>query len=243
MCTLILAHRHWQDWPLFVAANRDENLDRPAAPPELTGDKVFAPRDLKDGGTWLGINQSGLFVGLTNRFGLAPDHSRRSRGQLVTDLLDCTPDQALAQARAVVAADYNPFHLFVADENRLLRLCSDGTSVEAVFLDPGIHFLTERSLGAAPSQREDRLRQQLQQLDPKQPPSTQQLHQLLSQHAEPPFESLCVHMPEMNYGTRSTTLLQMNPEAKQLLFFFGDGPPCSTPLQDLSQQARLVFGG
>ena len=90
MCTIILAHRIYPGTPLLVAANRDELLDRPAAGPRLLpvgGLEVFAPLDLLEGGTWLGLNSAGVFVGITNRFGAGRDADRRSRGELVFSAL------------------------------------------------------------------------------------------------------------------------------------------------------------
>ena len=69
---------------LQVAANRDEFLKRPAAPPSIWEEGWLAPRDLEAGGTWLGLNPRGLFVGVTNRAGVHRASDRRSRGLLVT---------------------------------------------------------------------------------------------------------------------------------------------------------------
>ena len=73
MCTLILLDRVVPGVPVVVAANRDEFYARPAAPPALfrsdeAGRASFvAPQDLEAGGTWMGVNEHGLFAGLTNR--------------------------------------------------------------------------------------------------------------------------------------------------------------------------------
>ena len=70
MCTLIALHRPHPRVPLVVAANRDEYLDRPAsglACFEHRGRRVVAPRDLRAGGTWLGLNDRGMFAAFTNR--------------------------------------------------------------------------------------------------------------------------------------------------------------------------------
>ena len=55
---------------LQVAANRDEWLKRPAAAPAVWTEGWLAPKDLEAGGTWLGLNAQGLFVGVTNRAGI-----------------------------------------------------------------------------------------------------------------------------------------------------------------------------
>src|SRR5206468_12767125 len=104
--------------PLVVAANRDERLDRPAAAPFLwSGSPRFiAPRDELAGGTWLGLNEHGLFVGLTNRAGAAPDPTRRSRGLLVTDALGAASAAELAARIALLdPRAHSPFLLVWAD--------------------------------------------------------------------------------------------------------------------------------
>jgi uncharacterized protein with NRDE domain len=73
MCTLIALHRCVPGKPLVIAANRDEFLARPAEGPALRmrgSGPILAPLDLEAGGTWLGLNARGVFVGLTN---LRPD--------------------------------------------------------------------------------------------------------------------------------------------------------------------------
>ena len=69
MCTLIALHRCVPGSPLVVAANRDEFLARPAEGPALRmreNGPILAPLDVEAGGTWLGLNGRGVFVGLTN---------------------------------------------------------------------------------------------------------------------------------------------------------------------------------
>src|SRR4051812_6070784 len=116
MCTLIAAVHVFADMPLVIAANRDERTSRPARPPFLWPDerrpRLLAPRDEQAGGSWLGLNDLGLFVGITNRAGVALDPSRRSRGALVMDALRAPSAGDLhARLAALDARAYNPFHL------------------------------------------------------------------------------------------------------------------------------------
>ena len=77
MCTVILKVEG--DGRLWVAANRDEVLVRPATPPRRwPGEHFVAPRDEVGGGTWLGLTATGLFVAVTNRFGAPKDERRAS---------------------------------------------------------------------------------------------------------------------------------------------------------------------
>lgn len=119
MCTLIVAHRRIPGRPLVVAANRDEYLDRPSEGPrvrETRAGRVLAPLDLRAGGTWLGLNERGVFAALTNLRIDEPDPNRRSRGEVVLDAL--AEESAHGAARMLGRLEteaYNPFNLFVAD--------------------------------------------------------------------------------------------------------------------------------
>src|SRR6185295_8299258 len=70
MCTLVALHRCTPDASLWVAANRDEFLDRPAEGPALRNGRagaLVAPLDRRAGGTWWGLNAHGVFAAITNR--------------------------------------------------------------------------------------------------------------------------------------------------------------------------------
>ncbi|MEE9254880.1 MAG: NRDE family protein, partial [Pseudomonadales bacterium] len=68
MCLIILAIEASSDYPLIVAANRDEFHERPTAGAHFWGDhsQLLAGRDLKEGGTWMGITRDGRFAAVTN---------------------------------------------------------------------------------------------------------------------------------------------------------------------------------
>ncbi len=239
MCTLLVASRVWPGIPLLVAANRDEKLDRASEPPqrqELDGLAVFAPRDAVAGGTWMGVNAAGLFVGITNRFvpGPNPGHihpDRRSRGLAVQDALS-SPSRAdaVARVRRHGGAAHNPFHLVVADIDGATLLWCDGVDLHEEELPPGLHIVTERSRGAAPSAREDALLVSVPGLLAH--PET--LQPALAVHRDTPFDSTCVHATDWNYGTCSATLVSWD-ERGPSRFLYADGPSCVTPWTDLSE--------
>src|SRR5258705_13194509 len=112
----------FEDLPLIVAANRDEHYDRPSSAPSLieTTPKIIAGRDLRAGGTWLGVNSAGLMVGLLNRHldgqnSLVAD--ARSRGLLCMELVGCMSSAAAEVCRRHQRARYNPFTLLFGDKN------------------------------------------------------------------------------------------------------------------------------
>ena len=90
MCIAVLAWQAHPRWQLVVAANRDEYHARPAAPLARwdDGSGIIAGKDLTGGGTWLGVQEAGRLVLITNfRVARYPEPGRPSRGALVTGLL------------------------------------------------------------------------------------------------------------------------------------------------------------
>jgi hypothetical protein len=151
VCTLTVA---WQlfDEPVVVGANRDEAVDRPAAPPAVRGDgtRFLAPRDERAGGTWIGYNEHGLFVAITNRWTRAGvDSGERSRGLLVRDALE---RESATAAEAFVRLelgerDYEPFHLLVADAERALLFEHDADLAVSEFA-PGLYVVVNAGWAA-----------------------------------------------------------------------------------------------
>jgi Transport and Golgi organisation 2 len=120
MCTLVILRRPGHDWPLVLAANRDEMIDRPwRAPGRHWPDRpeVVAGLDELAGGSWLGLNDFGVAAGILNRFGtLGPAPGQRSRGELVLEALDHADAAEAAQALGDLdPRAYRPFNLIVAD--------------------------------------------------------------------------------------------------------------------------------
>lgn len=146
MCVLVLVWRCRRDLPLVVAANRDEERGRPAAPPERcdTGrGSVLAPCDLRAGGTWEGLAANGLVVVITNRRDGDFDAGRPSRGSLCREALQ-QPDARAVESwlvREVRRQRYNSFNLFYADRDRAFVSSWNG-DFESRSLEPGLHTLS-----------------------------------------------------------------------------------------------------
>jgi uncharacterized protein with NRDE domain len=148
MCTLVTLCRPGEGWPLLVAANRDERLDRAWDPPGHywpAQPDILAGRDHAGGGTWMGINRAGVMAAVLNRPGsLGPAPGKRSRGEL--PLLALAHGTAAAAAAAIAARDggaYRGFNLIVADRAEAIFLRGDGHgAIAARALSPGLHMVT-----------------------------------------------------------------------------------------------------
>ena len=123
MCLVVLGLHAHPLYPLVVAANRDEFLDRPSEParfwPEAPG--FLAGRDLRAGGTWLGVTRSGRFAALTNiRDPLRHDPGAPSRGDLVVRFL-LGRDGPVEHLAGVAAEPVrrNPYNLLAGAGGRL----------------------------------------------------------------------------------------------------------------------------
>ena len=144
VCTLTLAWQVFDDAPIAVAANRDEAVDRESVPPTVYHDEplVIAPKDAEAGGTWIGYNEFGVFVALTNKWTDTELAGERSRGLLVADVLEA---RSAADANAIVDAatdadEYSGFYLVVADATDAFCYQWDDTLSQTVF-EPGVHVV------------------------------------------------------------------------------------------------------
>jgi len=234
MCTIIIVSRILEETPLLLAANRDEDLSRPAAPPALLDDrnpKVVAPRDLQAGGTWLGINAHGLLAAITNRFDGPRDATRRSRGELVFEALEhATPGAAAEAIAAHDAGDYNGFHLTLSSVEDVRVVWSDGATMKQVTYGPGVHVFTERSFRDEVTPRVAFLRERVEALRAAGELDVPHLQDLLSIHRPGDVDATCVRIPEMNYGTRSSTIV----DPARPLLLHAEGAPCEVAYEDRS---------
>lgn len=149
MCLIAFAWKAHPAWRLVVAANRDEFHARPALPAGWWADapRVLAGRDLRDGGTWMGVTRDGRFAALTNYRdpGFAQLEGAHSRGALVAGFLRGSADaETYARGVSADAARYNGFNLLVGDGEGLFYLSNRAAGVRR--LEPGVYGLSNHLL-------------------------------------------------------------------------------------------------
>jgi uncharacterized protein with NRDE domain len=245
MCTLIVSFQQHPNAPVLVAANRDELRGRPAsAPRRWPGESFVAPKDEQAGGTWLGLTSTGLFVGVTNRFPSDRHPDRESRGTLVADALRAPSAEALrAKLEGLGARRFNTFHLLYADANHAFVSWNDGVEIRHASLTAGLHVVTERSLGGDDQGRTALIESLWPKLDRDQDgtPTSAALQSLLAQrNPDAPAGSVCVDVPELGYGTRSSLVLFVRPRLEQSRWFWAEGPPDRTTFVESPELIRSL---
>jgi uncharacterized protein with NRDE domain len=148
MCLVLIALDAHPDYPLIVAANRDEFYDRPTAPAAFWADSpsVLAGHDLKAGGTWLGIDRQGRLAAVTNyRQGQREGPAPRSRGRLVSDFLtgDTDAPEYMERVRSE-AGLYNGFNLIAGDARGFFYYSNREGRLRS--LAPGVYGLSNHLL-------------------------------------------------------------------------------------------------
>ena len=161
MCLVFIDFQPASPGPLLVAANREESRRRPTTSPVCC--KQHRMRSLLAGadhgpdgsfpamGTWLGVNEAGMAVAVTNRHDgeLAWADQTRSRGLLAVLLLDSDrPDHAASVAQSALArGGYGGCNFLIATADTAFIVQAPGpTRVTVAPLDPGIHAMTNLDL-------------------------------------------------------------------------------------------------
>jgi uncharacterized protein with NRDE domain len=241
MCTLALYFKVFPAYPLVVAANRDEHYARPSAPPAIVGTSptILAGRDLRAGGTWLGVNEYGLLVGILNRrlsTGPAAQAEHRSRGLLCLDLLRLSDATAVHELVPTLrATPYQPFTVVCADKNSACLAYNTDETIEIVKLESGLHVFSNSYEASAPSEKVSRLYERFSMLCQ---PTTAPINvsefvgsaaSVLGDHSlgdgsKEPREATCVHSQVS--GTVSSSIIFFSDAERQFQTYYCAGAPC-----------------
>jgi uncharacterized protein with NRDE domain len=148
MCLLLMALNTHSTYPLILLANRDEYYDRPTASARFWDEapSVLAGKDLRAGGTWLGITRTGRIAAVTNyRDPASIKQGLPSRGRLVSDfLLGQRGPEEYIDILDREAGKYNGFNLIIGDKGLLYWYSNRGHGVQS--LGPGIYGLSNHLL-------------------------------------------------------------------------------------------------
>ena len=257
MCTLAIYFQTNRDFPVVVAANRDEFYERPAtAPTRLVEEPlVVGGRDVRAGGTWLGVNADNLVAGVLNRRSYTPpDATRRSRGLLCLEVLR---ESSVTAAAARVLRDpgdlYNPFNLLIASPEAACVIGNVSGAMLKMSLPPGVHLLTNLELNDIECPRIAKSYALFEDASDALAADSldrflTRLRTILSDHSTPldpradgPPNNLCVHTER--FGTRSSNVLVYSARAQAFRMWHVSGPPCRNPYAEVDLPAPKATAG
>jgi uncharacterized protein with NRDE domain len=239
VCTILLAWSCHPGTPVVLAANRDELIARPSAPPGVLQPSplILGGRDLVAGGTWLAVAAGGRVCAVTNRHPadgppVAPDPSRRSRGEIPLALLTADPADIPARLAGLGPGVYNPVNVLWLDADcALVAHVDDSGPVRVVDLAPGPHVLTTRDVDDANNPKVAMLLAGMASAlsavgDADATMSG--LRAMLADHtsaSDAPVDAACIHGDV--YGTVSASTVIAG--AARVTYEHAPGRPCVTP--------------
>jgi hypothetical protein len=238
-CMLAVFFRVVEDAPVVAAANREEAYARGGEPPRILSGplRAVAGVDPTAGGTWFGVNERGVLVGLTNRPKSDPPPRPPSRGLLARDLLNCTSAREAAD-RAKDELNGNRY----AGCN---VLCADAESAVAIHagdwlrvrpLPAGLHVLTAHDVNDTSDRR---LSFALEWLGRRHfETSGQCMEGLKELCAMPGNGGPAICLRASLGGTVSSSIVALRPSLNQSAYWHAQGPPDRTPYADYSHLLR-----
>lgn len=148
MCFIVFAYEHHPAYRLILAANRDEFYDRPTNPAAFWDDdpELLAGRDLKAGGTWMGVTRSGRYAALTNyRDPSELNAQGPSRGVLVKNYLSSLESPLGYMGRFALSNErFSGFNLLAGDVNELYYYSNREKDIRKIA--PGLYGLSNHLL-------------------------------------------------------------------------------------------------
>src|SRR5699024_4242702 len=222
MCLLVWGYREHPQYKLVIAANRDDAYHRPTRAAQLWTDQpdILACKDLKSGGTWMGIHRSGRLAAITNfRNPNIQKEDPPSRGHLVADFLkkSVDPDRYLRQIDQK-ADRYMGFNLLCGSPEGFYYYSNQQKRIQS--LSAGLYGLSNHQLDT-PWPKVQRAKKRLAHILGKNKVSEQALFDLLADDTQAPDEELPdtglpkeiekqvspVFIKGEEYGTRCSTIL------------------------------------
>jgi uncharacterized protein with NRDE domain len=224
MCLIAFALEAHPRYRLVLVANREEYYDRLTARAGFWEEQpdLLAGRDLKSGGTWLGVTRTGRIAAITN---YRDPHYKVdqpvSRGMLVSGYLsgNCSPALFLEQLHRE-GHRYDGFNLLFGDSRKLFWYSNRAPG--AAIITEGIHALSN-SLLDTPWPKTTAVKERLAVILTQDDPGRDAFFDMLadtSLHAdeqlpdtgvgvelERQLSPLYIHIREKGYGTRSTTVV------------------------------------
>jgi uncharacterized protein with NRDE domain len=247
MCLLVIELGRFQEFPVLVLANREEVYSRPSTGPKLFPADSIMPGwiggvDLVAGGTWLGVNQHGLLVAVTNRKKREPPANPPSRGLLCRKLLFGRETSSVVDAamRELLGNEFAGCNLLIAGLDGAFVI-EAGDTLKKTRLHPGLHLLANAELNDARDPRIERARYEFSLANPASGDgwfdTARHICRLTGTDTAAP---ICLSGTDR--GTVSSIVLGLGRPLQSSHYWFAPGPPNVTAYDDYTPLVRQLFG-
>jgi len=257
MCTLILFYKIFGDAPIVALHNRYAKGDALEYPPRVTRDRyrVYGPSDVASMGTWVGFNERGLYVAVTDQHSGDVEAVKKSRGKLISYLLgnSSTAEEATAFLKEEIKKGYRKGNFVLLDENRGIHVLYDG-DVTTRELGRGIHVFTNLTplpgMEMSPRMKEilDRAETRknrglrlAEEMDTKDlEKGLQDLKEIAADHGEKMGRrSICYHDETGEWKMTSSTIVAVGRNIKDSRILYCRGNPCEGEFLDYSHLLKI----
>ena len=244
MCILAIQYKSVPEAPILVAANRDEFYERPSTTPSIQAGKprILGGVDQQSGGTWLGVNQHGLFVAACNRRKSIPPVVPRSRGILCRELLRSrSAAEAISVAMEELSSNrYEGVNYVIADGEAGWVI--HGTNEpEVVALNEGLNVISNRNLNDPRDERCQLAKRllTLQRLDSPVKFLAVASKVFARSPSSPMRPSMVIRNNDR--GTVSSTLIALGLKPRDAIYQFSSGAPDENSFEDYSPMLRDIL--
>ncbi|MBD3617764.1 MAG: NRDE family protein [Gracilimonas sp.] len=231
MCLITFAYKNHPKYNLILAGNRDEFYGRPTRKAQFWTDEnhpeILAGKDLKGGGTWLGVHKDGRWGALTNyRDPSIIKEDPPSRGELVLDYLKSGKSgMDYLQDITKKADEYNGFNLLLWDSKGFYHYSNQNKKVTNI--SDGIHGISNALLDT-PWPKVTAANRQLEEIISREEINKAKLFELLRDDTRASEDDLpvtgiprnlekavsSIFIKTENYGSRCSTVLLIDKEGK-----------------------------
>lgn len=257
MCTLTILYKVLRGYPIVALHNRYVKVGAAElAPRAIDGpQRIFCPVDVASGGTWIGVNENGLLVAVTNQDSHWVEEPGRSRGLLALDLLGMYSDAAEAKEHLMdpgIRGDYRWGNFVAMDGGSAWHVVWD-RETECREIGGGVYAVSnltptagmdrtervEELLGNAERRKTRALELAENVVDPIDA-AIEAMKGIAEDHGgEKGLGSICYHDPSGRYMQSSSTLMAIADELSDSRILYCPGNPCREAFRDYTH----IFSG
>lgn len=244
MSLLAIVYHLVPEAPILVAYNREEPLDRICPAPSIQSGKprILASIDQHTGGTYLGMNQNGMFVGVVRRKKFEAPVNPRSRGALTREMLKCNSAQHAVDLalEELHTGQYRGANFCVADPDSGWMIHSH-SETDVMELKQGLCIVGDRDMND-PKDARVAMAQRLLTLQTLDSPVKflAIASKVLARTSTAPGRPSMV-VKEKDYGTVSSTLISLGKKPRDAIYQYSNGSPDESKFEDYSPLLRDIL--